>query len=92
MKVQQDIQERLSKVEKIKLSVGLSEKNPKEERAQNKELIGQLEEEISELERRSAELEQLEQTEDDLHFLQVSVTIKNQLMMDNSIRKYLFSL
>ncbi|XP_056298957.1 E3 ubiquitin-protein ligase TRIM47-like [Pseudoliparis swirei] len=70
MKVQQDIQERLSKVEKIKLSVGLSEKNPKEERAQNKELIGQLEEEISELERRSAELEQLEQTEDDLHFLQ----------------------
>ncbi|XP_034412810.1 E3 ubiquitin-protein ligase TRIM47-like [Cyclopterus lumpus] len=65
MKLQQAIQERLSKVEKIKLSV-----NPKESRAQNKELIGQLEEEISELQSRSAELEQLSQTEDDLHFLQ----------------------
>ncbi|XP_054458027.1 E3 ubiquitin-protein ligase TRIM47-like [Anoplopoma fimbria] len=61
MKLQQAIQERLSKIEKIKLSV-------KEE--QNKELIGQLEDEISELQSRSTELEQISQTEDDLRFLQ----------------------
>lgn len=69
MKVQQAIEERLSRVERINLSVCLSEKHPKEAWAQ-KELLGQLEEEISELQSRSTELEQLEQTEDDLRFLQ----------------------
>lgn len=71
MKLQQAIQERLSKVEKIKLSVDLSGENPKEAWAQNKELIRQLEEEISELQKRNTELEQLLQTEDSLYFLQV---------------------
>ncbi|XP_042368017.1 E3 ubiquitin-protein ligase TRIM47-like [Plectropomus leopardus] len=70
MKIQQAIQERLSRVDTIKLSADLSGENPKETWAQNKELIRQLEEEILELRRRNAELEQLSQTEDDLHFLQ----------------------
>ncbi|XP_071315172.1 E3 ubiquitin-protein ligase TRIM47-like [Trachinotus anak] len=70
MKLQQAIQERLSKVEKIKLSVDRGGENPKDSWAQNKELVKQLEEEISELQRKNAELEQLSQTEDNLHFLQ----------------------
>lgn len=65
VKLQQAIQERLSKVEKVKLE------HPKESQVQSKDLIRQLEEEISELQRRSSELEQLSQTEDDLHFIQV---------------------
>lgn len=71
MKLQQAIQERLSKVEKIKLSVDLSGENPKEAWAQIEERVRQLEGEISELQRRYAELEQLSQTDDNLHFLQV---------------------
>ncbi|XP_035531675.1 E3 ubiquitin/ISG15 ligase TRIM25-like [Morone saxatilis] len=70
MKLQQAIQERLSKVEKIKISADLNGENPKEAWAQNKELTRQLEEEISELQRRNSELEQFSQTEDNLHFLQ----------------------
>ncbi|XP_018518084.1 E3 ubiquitin-protein ligase TRIM47 [Lates calcarifer] len=70
IKLQQAIQERVSKVEKIKLSVDRSGENPKEAWAQNKELVQQLEEEISELQRKNTELEQLSQTEDNLHFLQ----------------------
>ncbi|XP_039997111.1 E3 ubiquitin-protein ligase TRIM47-like [Xiphias gladius] len=70
MKLQQAIQERLSKVEKIKLSVDRSGENPKEAFAQNKELIRQLEEEISELQSENVELELLSQTEDNLRFLQ----------------------
>lgn len=67
MKLQQIIQERLRKVEQMKLAV----ENPKEALAQSEEHIGQLEEEISELQRRHAELERLSQTDDNLHFLQV---------------------
>uniref|UniRef100_A0A8P4GA28 Tripartite motif-containing protein 47 n=1 Tax=Dicentrarchus labrax TaxID=13489 RepID=A0A8P4GA28_DICLA len=74
-KLQQAIQERLSKVEKIKISADLNGENPKEAWAQNKELTQQLEEEISELQRRNSELEQFTQTEDNLHFLQVSVRV-----------------
>uniref|UniRef100_A0A3Q3M987 E3 ubiquitin-protein ligase TRIM47-like n=1 Tax=Mastacembelus armatus TaxID=205130 RepID=A0A3Q3M987_9TELE len=76
MKLQQAIQDRLSKVEKIRLSVNLCAENLKEAWAENKELIKQLEEEISQLERRNAELEQLSQTEDNLNFLQVCIKIK----------------
>ncbi|XP_070710622.1 E3 ubiquitin-protein ligase TRIM47-like [Pempheris klunzingeri] len=82
-KLQQAIQERLCKVEKIKLSVDL-QKHPKEACAQNKELIRQLEEEISELQRKEAELEQLSQTEDNLHFLQVYVRDFYKLHVDES--------
>ncbi|XP_029311263.1 E3 ubiquitin-protein ligase TRIM47-like [Cottoperca gobio] len=78
MKLQQVIQERLSRVEKIKLSLDLSGENPKDAWTQNKELIRQLEEEISELQSRNTELEQLSQTEDDLHFLQVCVIAGSQ--------------
>lgn len=78
MKLQQAIQERLSKVDKMKRSVDLSGENPEEAWAQNKELIRQLEEEISELQRRNTELEQLSQTEDDLHFLQVCAMVESQ--------------
>ncbi|XP_041821496.1 E3 ubiquitin-protein ligase TRIM47-like isoform X2 [Chelmon rostratus] len=70
VKLQQAIQERLSKVEKVKLSADLGGEHPKESQVQSKDLIRQLEEEISELQRRSSELEQLSQTEDDLHFIQ----------------------
>ncbi|XP_076581716.1 E3 ubiquitin-protein ligase TRIM47-like [Chaetodon auriga] len=70
MKLQQAVQERLSKVEKIKLSADLGGEHPDESWAQNKELIRRLEEEICELQRRKAELEQLSQIEDDLHFIQ----------------------
>lgn len=75
MKLQQAIQERLSKVEKIKLSVDLSGENPKEAWAQTGERVRQLEGEISELQRRNAELEQLSQTDDNLHFLQVCLIV-----------------
>ncbi|KAF1380785.1 hypothetical protein PFLUV_G00167590 [Perca fluviatilis] len=78
VKLQQAIQERLSKVDKMKLSVDLSGENPKEALAQNKELIRQLEEEISELQSRNTELEQLSQNEDDLHFLQMCAMVKSQ--------------
>lgn len=73
MKLQQAIQERLSKVEKIKLSADLGGEHPKESRVKSKDLIRQLEEEISELQRRNSELEQLSQTDDDLHFVQVCI-------------------
>lgn len=73
VKLQQAIQERLSKVEKIKLSVDRSRENPKEALVQAEERVRQLEEEIFELQRRNAELEQLSQTEDHLHFLQVRI-------------------
>lgn len=86
MKLQQAIQERLSKVEKIKLSVDLSGENPKEAWAQNRELIRQLEEEISELQRRNAELEQISQTEDNLHFLQV----KSQHITNHPMKSLIF--
>ncbi|XP_059210645.1 E3 ubiquitin-protein ligase TRIM47-like [Centropristis striata] len=78
LKIQQAIQERLSRVEKIKLSVELSGEKPKEAWAQNKILLRQLEEEISELQSRNTELELLAQTEDDLHFLQVCTTVQSQ--------------
>lgn len=70
MKLQQEVQDRLSEAEKIKLSVDLSGQSPKEEWQTNKELE-QLEDEIVELQRRNAELEQLLKIEDDLLFLQV---------------------
>lgn len=76
MKLQQAIQERLGKVEKIKHSVELSRENPKEAWAQAEERIRQLEEEIFELQRRNTELEQLLQTEDHLQFLQVCIIAK----------------
>ncbi|XP_069564065.1 E3 ubiquitin-protein ligase TRIM47-like isoform X3 [Brachyistius frenatus] len=69
-KLQQEIQERRSEAEKIKLSAELGGENPKE--TQSKELVEQLEEEIDELQRRSAELEQLSQAEDNIHFLRCS--------------------
>lgn len=72
VKIQQAVQERLSKVEKFKRPLNISGQNQKEAWAQNKELIKQLEEEISELQRRNTELEQLSQNEDNLHFLQVT--------------------
>ncbi|XP_030609847.1 E3 ubiquitin-protein ligase TRIM47-like [Archocentrus centrarchus] len=71
-KLQQRIQERLSKTEKIKLTADLSGESPKVSRQRNKELK-QLEEEIAELRSRNAELEQLLEIEDSLHFLQRSV-------------------
>ncbi|KAM7377091.1 hypothetical protein PAMA_013733 [Pampus argenteus] len=71
MKLQQAVQEKLSKIEKIKLPVNISGENPKETWTQNKAAVKHLEEEISELRRKNADLEQLSQTEDDLHFLQV---------------------
>ncbi|KAG7234250.1 hypothetical protein INR49_005458 [Caranx melampygus] len=71
MKLQQAIQERLSKVERIQLSAEHCGENPKEARLQNKETIKRLEEEISELQRKNSEMEQLVQTDDHLHFLQV---------------------
>lgn len=88
MKLQQTIQERLSNVEKIKLSVDLGGENPKEAWAENKELIRQLEAEISELQSRNTELEQLSQTEDDLHFLQVSVLVASQQSTNHSIKLF----
>ncbi len=88
MKLQQAIQERESKVEKTKLSVDLSGENPKEARAQNRDLIRQLEEEISELQRRNTELEQILQTEDNLHFLQVCA--KSQQITYHSVKSLIF--
>ncbi|KAK2862918.1 hypothetical protein Q5P01_002451 [Channa striata] len=70
MKLQQMIQDKQSKVEKIKLSANICGENAADAQALNKELIKQLEEEISELQRRSSQLEQLSLTEDNLHFLQ----------------------
>ncbi|XP_010787888.1 tripartite motif-containing protein 47-like [Notothenia coriiceps] len=69
MKLQQAIEETLSKVEEVQ-ALDLGGGNPKEAWAQNKQLIKQLEEEISELQSRNTEIEQLSQIEDDLHFLQ----------------------
>lgn len=71
MKLQQMIQDRLSKLEKLRLSVNSDRETPEEVRAQNKALIKELEEEISELQMRNSELEQLSHTEDNLYFLQV---------------------
>ncbi|CAK6975564.1 E3 ubiquitin-protein ligase TRIM47-like [Scomber scombrus] len=71
VKIQQAVQERLSKLEKFKRPVNISGQNQKEAWAQNKELIKQLEEEISELQRRNTDLEQLSQNEDNLNFLQM---------------------
>lgn len=70
MKLQQEVQDRVSEAEKIKLTVDLSGQSPKEKWQTNKELE-QLEDEIVELQRRNAELEQLLKIEDDLLFLQV---------------------
>nr|XP_046235838.1 E3 ubiquitin-protein ligase TRIM47-like [Scatophagus argus] len=70
MKLEQAIQERLNKVEKLKHPVDLSGETPKEAWTQSKELTRNLQEEICELQRRNAELEQLWLTEDNLHFLQ----------------------
>lgn len=78
MKLQQAIQETLSKVQEVQ-ALDLGGGNPKEAWAQNKQLIKQLEEEISELQSRHTEIEQLSQIEDDLHFLQVCTTMKNHL-------------
>ncbi|XP_073331266.1 E3 ubiquitin-protein ligase TRIM47-like [Pagrus major] len=69
-KLQQAIQDRLIKVEKIKLPVDLNGENPRQTWAQTKERIRHLEEEISELQTRKAELEQLLQTDDSVYFLQ----------------------
>lgn len=70
-KLQQAIQDRLIKVEKIKLSADLNGDDPRQTWAQTKERAGHLEEEISELQTRKAELEQLLQTDDSVYFLQV---------------------
>lgn len=69
-KLQQAIQDRLIKVEKIKLSADLNGDDPRQTWAQTKERAGHLEEEISELQTRKAELEQLLQTDDSVYFLQ----------------------
>uniref|UniRef100_A0A665VH94 Uncharacterized protein n=1 Tax=Echeneis naucrates TaxID=173247 RepID=A0A665VH94_ECHNA len=79
-KLQQTIQERLSKLEKIKLSADSGGENSKEAWKPNKDLIKQLEEEISELQQKKAELEKLLQTEDNLHFLQVCITTHESLL------------
>lgn len=79
-KLQQAIQERLNKVEKIKLSSDVTEEDPKEVQTQNEALIVQLEEEISELQRKDTKLEQLAQTEDNLRFLQLSAHDFNIVM------------
>lgn len=71
MKLQQMIQDRLSKLEILRLSVNSDRETPEEVRAQNKALIKELEEEISELQMRNSELEQLSHIEDNLYFLQV---------------------
>ncbi|XP_037614170.1 E3 ubiquitin-protein ligase TRIM47-like [Sebastes umbrosus] len=89
MKLQHTIQERLSKVEKMKLSVDRSGGNPKEARAQNKELIRQLEGEISELQSRNIELEQLSRIEDDLHFLQVCIMVESQQVTNHSMKPHI---
>lgn len=91
MKLQQAIQERLSKVEKIKLSVDLSGENPKEAWAQTGERVRQLEGEISELQRRNAELEQLSQTDDNLHFLQVCLIVQKMTRNSNVFFSFLWS-
>lgn len=78
MKLQQAIQERLSKVERIQLSAEEGGENPKDARVQSKETIKRLEEEISELQRKNSEMEQLVQTDDHLHFLQVCTMVTSQ--------------
>ncbi|XP_054914445.1 E3 ubiquitin-protein ligase TRIM47-like [Poeciliopsis prolifica] len=71
LKLQQEIQEKLSVAEDAERTAGLRGAEPPAElRAQSRKLVKQLEEEISELQERNAELEQLLQTEDNLHFLQ----------------------
>lgn len=88
IKLQQAIQERLSKVEKIQVSAAdFNGENPKETRPQTKELITQLEEEISELQRKNSELEHLSQTEDNLHFLQVCSKV-NRFHTDSCLWPY----
>ncbi|XP_015241828.1 PREDICTED: tripartite motif-containing protein 47-like [Cyprinodon variegatus] len=69
IQLQQDIQDKLSVTEEMKLTADLHEE-PAELWARSKKLIKQLEEEISKLTERNAELEQLSKTEDNLHFLQ----------------------
>ncbi|XP_030018110.1 E3 ubiquitin-protein ligase TRIM47-like [Sphaeramia orbicularis] len=70
MKLQQTLQEKLSKIEKLRLSMNLSHDDQKETQSHHKELIKELEEDISELQMRNDELEQLSHVEDSLHFLQ----------------------
>ncbi|XP_061566224.1 E3 ubiquitin-protein ligase TRIM47-like [Cololabis saira] len=82
VKLQQEIQERLSKLEKIKAPV--AGEDPKAAWVQNKELTKHLEEEINELQGRKAELERLSLTEDDLHFLQVCVLLGSERIQDSN--------
>ncbi|XP_017162852.1 zinc-binding protein A33-like [Poecilia reticulata] len=71
LKLQQEIQEKLSVAEDAERTAGLhGGELPAELWVQTRKLVKQLEEEISELQERNAELEQLLQTEDNLHFLQ----------------------
>lgn len=73
-KLQQDIQDRLGKIEKMRHSVNPSKENPKEERIQTEAHVRQLEEEVAELQKKTAELQQLSQTDDNLQFLQVCLS------------------
>uniref|UniRef100_A0A3B1ICT6 Uncharacterized protein n=1 Tax=Astyanax mexicanus TaxID=7994 RepID=A0A3B1ICT6_ASTMX len=74
--VQQMIQDKLNKVEEIKLSVILNKR-------QAEEFIKELEQEITELKRRDTELEQISHTEDHLHLLQVRVPL---FLNSNAVR------
>uniref|UniRef100_A0A3B5LEE2 Uncharacterized protein n=1 Tax=Xiphophorus couchianus TaxID=32473 RepID=A0A3B5LEE2_9TELE len=72
LKLQQEIQEKLSVAEDAERTAGLrGGELPAELWAQARKPLKLLEEEISELQERNAELEQLLQTEDNLRFLQV---------------------
>lgn len=72
LKLQQEIQEKLSVAEDAERTAGLrGGELPAELWAQARKPVKRLEEEISELQERNAELEQLLQTEDNLRFLQV---------------------
>ncbi|KAK5623355.1 hypothetical protein CRENBAI_015634 [Crenichthys baileyi] len=70
IKIQQEIQDKLSAAEEMKLTADLHGELSADLWAQTTKLIKQLEEEISELQKRNAELEQFSKTEDNLHFLQ----------------------
>ncbi|XP_023201509.1 tripartite motif-containing protein 47-like isoform X1 [Xiphophorus maculatus] len=71
LKLQQEIQEKLSVAEDAERTAGLrGGELPAELWAQARKPVKRLEEEISELQERNAELEQLLQTEDNLRFLQ----------------------
>lgn len=73
-KLQQDIQDRLGKIEKMRHSVNPSKENPKEERVQTEAHVRQMEEEVAELQKKTAELQQLSQTDDNLQFLQACLS------------------